>query len=97
VDLTLLAAVAQRHETRVGRRLRVYTRVSDLPGALAGLLATVADRGANLIDVEHVRAGVDLGVRETGIELTLETRGPKHAAELLEALRTAGYDVSAVA
>mgnify|MGYP006173592811 CR=1 FL=1 len=43
-----------------GRRLRVFTRVSDLPGGLAGLLATVADAGANLIDVEHVREGVDL-------------------------------------
>ena len=45
VDLTLLAALAQRHETRVGRRLRAYTRVSDLPGALADLLATVAAAG----------------------------------------------------
>ncbi len=96
VDLTLLAALAQRHETRAGRRLRIYTRVSDLPGALAELLATVAAAGGNLIDVEHIRAGVDLGVRESGIELTLETRGKEHAAELLKALRDAGYEPSAV-
>jgi|tagenome__1003787_1003787.scaffolds.fasta_scaffold20926932_3 threonine dehydratase len=92
VDVGLLAAIATRHETRVGRRLRVYTRVSDLPGGLAGLLAAVADVGANLIDVEHVRDGVELGVRETGIELTMETRGRDHAAALLDRLRAAGYD-----
>jgi threonine dehydratase len=91
VDVGLLAAVAARHETRVGRRLRVYTRVSDLPGGLAGLLSAVAAAGANLIDVEHVRDGVDLSVRETGVELTMETRGPDHARALLDALRAAGY------
>jgi threonine dehydratase len=96
VDVGLLAAIATRHETRVGRRLRVYTRVSDLPGGLAGLLAAVASAGANLIHVEHVREGVDLGVRETGIELTVETRGREHAGELLGALRDAGYEPAEV-
>ena len=96
VDVALLAAMATRHETRVGRRLRVYTRVSDLPGGLAGLLSEVAAAGANLIDVEHVRHSADLNVRETGIEMTLETRGPDHAEDLLRQLREAGYDPSRV-
>jgi threonine dehydratase len=96
VDVGLLAAIARRHETRAGRRLRIYTRVADLPGGLAGLLAAVAAAGANLIHVEHVREGVDLNVRETGIELTVETRGRSHAAELLEALAAAGYDPAEV-
>ena len=96
VDVGLLAAIATRHETRVGRRLRVYAKVSDLPGGLAGLLAAVAETGANLIHVEHVREGVELGVRETGIELTVETRGREHAAELLGALRDAGYEPAEV-
>jgi threonine dehydratase len=96
VDVGLLAAIAARNETRMGRRLRVFTRVSDLPGGLAGLLAAVAAAGANLIDVEHVRDGVDLHVRETGVELTVETRGRDHAAELVRALREAGYESSEV-
>jgi threonine dehydratase len=96
VDVGLLAAIATRHETRVGRRLRVYTRVRDLPGGLAGLLDTVARTGANLIHVEHVREGVELGVQETGIELTVETRGREHAAAVLDALREAGYEPSEV-
>jgi threonine dehydratase len=96
VDVGLLAAIAARHETHAGRRLRVFARVSDLPGGLAGLLATVASAGGNLIDVEHVRDGVDLHVRETGVELTMETRGRDHATELVERLRGAGYDASEV-
>ena len=56
----------------------------------------MARAGANLIHVEHVREGVDLGVRETGIELTVETRGRDHAAELMRALGEAGYSSSEV-
>ena len=39
VDPGLLASIARRHETEVGRRLVLLTRVADRPGALAGLLA----------------------------------------------------------
>ncbi|HVP02699.1 MAG TPA: threonine ammonia-lyase [Solirubrobacteraceae bacterium] len=91
VDAGLLAAVARLHESRAGRRLVVFTRVPDRPGGLARLLVAIGDAGANLIDVEHVREGVQLHVRETGVQLVLETRGPDHAARVLEALGEAGY------
>jgi threonine dehydratase len=93
VDAGLLAVVAQRHETAAGRRLRCFTRISDRPGGLAALLAHVADAGGNLVTVEHVRDAVALGVRQTGVELVLETRGADHAAEILAALDDAGYEV----
>lgn len=48
---------------------------------------------ANLLSVGHVREAVPLHVRETGIELTLETRGRGHTDELLAALADAGYEV----
>ncbi len=93
VDAGLLALVAQRHEAAVGRRLRLATMVSDRPGGLAALLACVAEAGGNLLTVEHVRDAVDLHVRQTGVELTLETRGAEHAETILVALRERGYGV----
>src|SRR5689334_24104295 len=51
------------------------------PGNLATLLACVADTGANIVDVAHVREGLNLHVRETAIELVLETRGQEHRSE----------------
>lgn len=96
VDAGLLAAVARRHETESGRRLVLLTRISDRPGGLAALLAGVAQTGANLVEVSHVREGVDLHVRETAVELVLETRGPEHGEEIQRALRAAGYGLSAV-
>ena len=91
VDAGLLAAVARRHETQVGRRLVIFTRLPDRPGSLAGLLACVAGVGANLLEVEHVREGVDLHVRETAIQLVLETRGREHAQDVLAAIGGDGY------
>jgi threonine dehydratase len=91
VDAGLLAAVARRHETQVGRRLVLFTRMPDRPGSLADLLARVAGAGANLVEVEHVREGVDLHVRETAVQLVLETRGREHARDVLAAITEAGY------
>ena len=67
------------------------TRVPDRPGALAGLLEQVAGTGANIVDVAHMREGVDLHVRETAVELVLETRGREHADAVLAALGDSGY------
>jgi len=94
VDGGLLASLLRRHETEEGRRVRVFTRVADRPGGLAELLTLVAHARANLLSIEHVREAVPLHVRETGVELTLETRGPGHTEELLAALVDAGYEVS---
>src|SRR5262249_8383927 len=91
VDAGLPAPLAGRQETAVGGRLRVFTVVADRPGGLAALLRCVADAGANLLAVEHVREAVDLQVRQTGVELTLETRGADHAEAILAALAAAGY------
>jgi threonine dehydratase len=41
--------------------------------------------------VQHIREGVDLHVRETAVQLVLETRGSEHAREVREAIRAAGY------
>ncbi|HET9074074.1 MAG TPA: threonine ammonia-lyase [Solirubrobacteraceae bacterium] len=91
VDAGLLAQITRRHETQAGRRLVIQARLADRPGAMATLLKVVADTGANLLDVQHIREGVDLHVRETGVQLVLETRGPEHAAAVSAALGDAGY------
>ncbi|MBS1888715.1 MAG: threonine ammonia-lyase [Actinobacteria bacterium] len=96
VDIGLLATIAAREEVVEGRRLRLFTKVSDRPGGLARLLTTVADAKANLITVEHVRESAALDVRETGVALNLETRGPEHAEEVRATLAAAGYEVTDV-
>ncbi len=93
VDAGLLAAIAQRNETLMGRRIRLFTRISDRPGGLAALLTLIAEAGGNVVHADHVREAVPLHVRETGVEIALETRGPKHSDEIVAALESAGYEV----
>jgi threonine dehydratase len=54
----------------------------------------VADHGANVVDVEHLRDGIDLHVRETAIKLVLQTRGPENGREIVEAARAEGFAIA---
>ncbi len=93
VDLGVVPGLIRRHETRAGRRSILFARIPDRPGGLAQLLTLFAAEGANLIEVEHVREGVELQVRETGVRVVLEVRGRDHAAAVANAARAAGYGV----
>lgn len=92
VDNGLLASLLLRHETEEGRRVRISTRVPDRPGGLAELLGLVAGVRANVLSIEHLREAVPLHVRETAVELTLQTRGPGHTDEVLATLAAGGYE-----
>jgi threonine dehydratase len=91
VDPGLLGQIARRHESQAGRRSVLLARLPDRPGSLALLLSLVGELGANLLDVEHIREGFDLHVRESAVQLVLETRGADHAVEVVRAVREAGY------
>ena len=91
VDASLLSECIRMGETAAGRRMVLSTVVPDRPGALAGLLRVVAERGGNVVDVEHLRDGLDLHVRETAIKLVLQTRGTEHGREIVEAARNEGF------
>jgi threonine dehydratase len=94
VDLGVVPGLIRRHENLAGRRLVITARIDDRPGSLAKLLDVFAHGGADLIEVEHIREGLDLHVRETGIHATFEVRGTDHADRLVAAARDAGHDVT---
>jgi threonine dehydratase len=94
VDASLLSECIRLGETAAGRRMVLSTVVPDRPGALSGLLAVVAEHGGNVVDVEHLRDGIDLHVRETAIKLVLQTRGPEASQQILDAARAKGFPVS---
>ncbi|MEN3584947.1 threonine ammonia-lyase [Streptomyces sp. ZYX-F-203] len=95
VDPVLMQRVLRHGMAAQGRYLAVRLRLTDRPGALATLLAVLSSTDANVLDVGHVRTDPRLGLAEVEVELHLETRGPKHCAEVERALRGAGYTVLA--
>jgi threonine dehydratase len=95
VDASRLAECIRLGETAAGRRMVVVTVVPDRPGALASLLRVIAEQGANVLDVVHLREGIDLHVRETAVRLVLQTDGPEHGQRILNAVKDAGFRVAA--
>jgi threonine dehydratase len=95
VDLGMIPGLIRRTETQRGRRIVIDARVSDRPGGLARLLSIFAGEGANLIDVVHLREGVDLDVRETAVQAVLEVRSPDHATRVLASVLADGFEASA--
>jgi len=91
VDLGVVPGLIRRHENTAGRRLVLFAKIDDRPGALVKFLAVFGDNGANLIEVEHQREGVDLSIRQTGVHATFEVRGPEHADTVIAAARAAGF------
>jgi len=94
IDPLLLLRVIEHGLAAAGRYLGFTIRCGDRPGQLAGLLALIAEHGANVVDVEHQRHDPRLRLGEVEVELSVETRGAEHSDRLVSALRAAGYSVS---
>ena len=93
VDPLLLLRLIRHGLSAAGRFLSLRLRVQDRPGALARLLAEIAAADANVVDVEHGRMAPNLTIGEVEVGLTVETRGPSHAASVLKRLHDARYRI----
>jgi threonine dehydratase len=93
VDPLLLLKMVDHGLSAAGRYLVFRAVLDDRPGALAGLTATLASLGLNVLQVAHQRSGMELGIHQVDVQMTVETRGPEHQASVLDALKAAGYRV----
>lgn len=91
IDPLLLLRVISHGMTAAGRYLELRLRLPDRPGALAGLLALLAQESANVLEVEHVRSSPRTAIGEVEVEVRLEMRGREHSEQLVAALDAAGY------
>jgi threonine dehydratase len=91
IDVSLLSRIMERGLVKDGRLVRLRVHLPDYPGALHRLTGILAQHRANIVETSYDRAyyGVDLG--DTAIDITMETRGPDHIAEILSALSASGY------
>jgi threonine dehydratase len=96
IDPTLLIAVMRRGLTAAGRYLVLRTRLRDRPGELAQLLQLLGNERVNVMSVEHHREGMEIGVGETEVELTMLMRNTGHCDRLVEMMQRWGYVVQRV-
>ena len=93
IDSRLLSAVLLRGLVRSRRLIRLRIGAPDSPGSLARITALIAERGGNIVEVYHQRAFSQLSVKSADVDVVVETQGARHAGELEEALRAAGFAV----
>ncbi|HTY53513.1 MAG TPA: threonine ammonia-lyase [Methanomicrobiales archaeon] len=93
VDTPLLERVIHRGLAGSGRILQAEVVIGDVPGSLAGLLATIARSGGNVLQIQHLRGGRDLPVQQVRIYVEIETRDREHGQELVGQVESAGYRV----
>jgi threonine dehydratase len=92
IDPLMMERVISRGLAAGDRYLTLRIGLPDRPGQLSIISTLIADAGANVVEVLHTRHGQGLQITEVEIEISVETRGPDHAQQVVERLRREGYD-----
>jgi threonine dehydratase len=92
IDPMMMERVISHGLASSERYLKLRIPLPDRPGQLARTAAIVAEQNANVVEVLHTRHGTGLQISQVELELHIETRGPEHAEQVLDALRKDGYE-----
>jgi threonine dehydratase len=93
VDPLLLTRLIEHGMSASGRFVIMRVVITDRPGALATLLTGLAELRLNVLSVDHQRRSAQIGIDQTEVLLTLETRDPDHRAKVVPFLESRGYKV----
>lgn len=93
IDVTTLSRVISRGLIKSGRIANITTKVIDKPGQLTSLLQIVAATGANINEIDHKREDISSEVNSCVVSMVLETRNEAHVAEIIAAIKNAGYTI----
>ena len=94
IDSRILASVLMRRLIRKGRIVRFLIQIHDLPGTLSDITEIIGAGGGNILEVSHQRMFSNVPVKDADLYLTVETRDGKQSQEILEKLRSLGYDTT---
>ena len=87
VDLNLIASVIEKGLEANGRLHRVSVLVEDIPGVLNKITQEIASQGANILEVNHKRLGPGIGIRQTQIDILIETKNKEHIDKINKNLK----------
>lgn len=96
LDVSILSRIIERGLVKDGRLIRLRIHLPDYPGALHKLTGVLARLRANIVETSYNRTYYGVSLGDTAIDLTMETRGSEHVAELLAVLAAEKYDVERI-
>jgi threonine dehydratase len=93
IDPRLAASIMVRELSREERIVAVRVFINDRPGVLASIASAIGEKGGNILEVLHHRTMLRVPPKGASVDVTIETHGPEHAAEIVAALAGKGYRV----
>jgi len=93
IDPRLLASILNRNMASDGRLARLRIDISDEPGMLAAITASISRCGGNIVEIYHQRLFYDVPAKLAKIDAVIETRGPEHVDEIIADLRGSNFQV----
>jgi threonine dehydratase len=92
IDPLLMQRVIAHGLAASDRYLRLSIMLPDRPGQLARIAEILAGVNANVVEVLHTRHGNGLQLSQVELVVSVETRGTEHRQQVIQVLRSAGYD-----
>lgn len=91
IDARILASVMVRQLEREERVVSFRMTTVDQPGLLGKVATRLGELGANILEVSHQRLLLDVPAKGVSLDVTVETRGPSHMADILAAMAGEGF------
>lgn len=93
IDPRIASSIMVRELAREEQVVAIRILISDRPGVLGDIANTIGSHGGNILEVSHHRTMLNVPPKGANVDVTLETRGPAHAADIIAAISARGYRV----
>lgn len=92
IDSRMLSTILMRGLAREGRLVSLRIKIMDMPGVLSKVSKIIGDTGANIIEVHHQRLFSDVPLKQTEMDVAVETLDQQHVEDLVNVLCAAGFE-----
>lgn len=97
IDVLTISEIINQGLITRGRIMCFSVELPDKPGQLVRVAQILAERGANVIELQHNQfKTIDRYSNKVMLEVTIETNGHEHIVEILEALEDHNFSVARV-
>ncbi len=97
IDVRMLASIMVRGLEREDKIVSLRLVIDDQPGMLGRVATCLGEAGANILEVEHRRMFLNVPAKGTTLDVRIETKDAKHAAEIIARLEEKGFSVTRLA
>ena len=96
IDISTISALIDKALIARGRIFCFAVQLPDKPGQLLKISQILADQNANVIKLDHNQAKVTDSFKKVQLEVTVETHGAEHIAQISAELSKNGFTVTKI-